>query len=82
MHHLAALGQILSMIVSCSDRIAFRVCELTLDNIRPESVFIKDRTGGTAETVASGAGMVAHAVKRIKDRVLAHISIWILTVGK
>src|SRR5437867_4185624 len=66
LHHFSALRQVLGVVVSSSDAVAFTVGELPFDYIRPEFVLVQDGAGGAAESVAGGAGMIAHAVESIQ----------------
>jgi hypothetical protein len=42
LHHLAAFGQVLGVVISGPDTVTFRVGELALDDIGMKTVFVED----------------------------------------
>lgn len=61
------------MVVGTAYLVAFHMRELALDVVGIKAVLIENGGGGMAEAVASGAVVVAHAVKGVEHGVFAHV---------
>ena len=72
LHHLPAFRETLRVVVAGADLIALAMSKLAFDNVMAEAVLVQDGARRRPETVAGGAGMVAHAIQREEDGIFGH----------
>src|SRR6202043_609592 len=76
LHHLAAFGKPLCLVVSRTNFISLGVRQLQLDHVRREALLIEQRAGHAAKAVPGLLfAAVAQSSQRGIDRVLRHRSI-------